>query len=79
MSHAEQILALDLARPRCATCGGVVVYGEPAHAMTITMNGETRIEHRCRECAEELARDLWPDDWGPCPYLPMMKATGKLS
>jgi hypothetical protein len=59
---------------RCVDCGGAIVYGEP-HRLRVHSGGVTRVETRCRECAERLAWVCWPEeDFGPCPHPPRRTA-----
>jgi hypothetical protein len=53
---------------RCVQCGAEIVYGEKPHEMEVHLEAETRIELRCRLCAEEYAWGSWPDDFGPFPF-----------
>jgi hypothetical protein len=52
----------------CVDCGAEIIAGEPPHELKVHRGAQTWIEFRCRECADNLAWALWPEDFGPCPY-----------
>ena len=68
-------MSASTVKPRCIDCKGEVIYGEPFHQSRATsyskIGVETVTEYRCHECSDQYARDLWPDDFGPCPHLRM--------
>ena len=70
---------------RCVGCGAQFIAGEPMHCLRVATynadgsNEQVRLEHRCRECSELLAWALWPEDYGPCPHIPMRTPSRRLS
>lgn len=54
----------------CAHCGGVFLYGEPPHEMTVgDGNGKTsHVELYCIDCIDYISWATWNDEeWGPYP------------